>query len=73
MNCFMEITEAELTENVNGGGLLSCIAGGIAGAIVGAYVGIVPAVITGDGDYLAQSVITGTSVGIWAGAGCPLP
>ncbi len=73
MNCFEEISMVEAIEDINGGGILSCIAGGMAGAIVGTFVGIVPAAATGNAKYIKQSVIAGTSAGVWVGAGCPLP
>lgn len=73
MRYFEELSLEEVQENINGGGVLSCVAGGLAGAIIGAYVGLIPSVVTGDASYIKQSVVTGATAGVWVGAGCPLP
>lgn len=71
MSDFEEISECEMQEKINGGGLVACAAGGLAGAIIGTFVGLVPAAATHDGKYIKQSVVTCTTVGVWAGAGFP--
>lgn len=58
---------------VDGGGILSAVAGGLAGVIIGCYVGMVPAIVTGDVSYIGKSVVTCGTVGLWAGLGCPTP
>lgn len=72
MKEFTEMTKTEM-ESVDGGGFLASIAGGIAGAMLGAFVGLIPSLVTGDTSYIKKSVITGASVGVWAGAGAPTP
>ena len=73
MGQFEEIIDWNEQESINGGGVMSCVAGGMAGALIGAFVGLIPSVVTGDATYIKQSVIAGTSLGIWAGAAAPAP
>lgn len=70
---FVEIDEIKAQEQINGGGFLSCLAGGMAGALIGTIAGLIPSAVTGDLDYMKQSAAAGTSLGIWVGAGAPLP
>ena len=73
MKQFEEIIDWNEQESINGGGVVSCVAGGMAGAIIGSFVGLIPTVVTGDTTYIKQSVVACTSVGIWVGAGTPVP
>lgn len=41
--------------------------------MIGFYAGLVPTLVTGDTSYMTKAIITGTTVGVWAGLGCPLP
>lgn len=67
-----EMQEIELLD-LNGGGGVSAVAGGIAGTMIGAFAGLIPAAATGDISYVKKGAVTGGTVGVWAGMGCPLP
>lgn len=67
-----ELTLDELTA-VDGGGVISCVAGGVAFAMIGAIVSLPIAVATGDASVVGHTAILAGSVGMWVGAGCPLP
>lgn len=69
---FSDLSLVEQVE-IDGGGFLSAAAGTLAGAMIGAYAGMVPSIVTGDISYVGKSVVTGATVGLWAGLGCPLP
>ncbi len=58
---------------VEGGGIVSCVAGGLAFALIGAIVSLPFAAVTGDGAIVGKAATLSGSVGMWVGAGCPLP
>lgn len=72
MNCFYELEEKEAIY-VDGGGVASAVAGGLAGGMIGTFVGLVPAVVSRKHSYITKAAVTGATVGVWAGMGCPLP
>ena len=72
MNCFIELSQKDILE-IEAGGLLSAVCGAAAGALIGVFVGGVATAISGDTNNFTQAVITGTSAGLWAGLGFPVP
>lgn len=72
MNEFINLKQDEM-QDINGGGLVSMVAGGLAGAIIGVYVTLPVALIKNDASIVAKGAILGGSVGAYVGAGCPLP
>lgn len=72
MSNFEELSQDEVYD-MNAGGILSAVAGGLAGGIIGTVAGLIPAVVKGDASIIAKSAITGGTVGVWAGSGFPLP
>jgi len=67
-----ELTISELN-NIDGGGFLSCAAGGVAFAMIGAIVSLPVAAVTGDASVIGHTAILAGSVGMYVGAGCPFP
>lgn len=63
----------EEVSDVNGGGLLSAVAGTIAGGMIGMFAGVIPAVVAKDPSIIAKTTITCASAGLWVGLGCPIP
>lgn len=72
MNNFCDLSQEEVFD-VNAGGVISAVAGGIAGAMIGTMGALVPAVIYRDSNIVVKAAITGGTVGVWAGVGFPLP
>lgn len=72
MQNFEVLNEREYQE-LNGGGVVSCVAGAMAGAIIGTMVSLPYAAYKGSASAVGHAAILGASVGAYAGAGCPLP
>lgn len=69
---FTELNENEIQE-INAGGVASCIAGALAGGMIGAIVSLPYAAYKGSLSAVGHAAITGASTGAYVGAGCPLP
>lgn len=72
MNEFVVLNENEI-EELNGGGVASAFAGTLAGALIGTFVSLPYAAYKGDASIIGHAAIMGGSVGMYVGAGCPLP
>ena len=72
MNDLVLLNYEEVTD-VNGGGILSAVAGTIAGGMIGMFAGLIPAVVAKDPSIIVKTTITVASGGLWVGLGCPLP
>lgn len=72
MHCFEELNSHEVLI-IDGGGIISSLAGGLAGGMIGAVVGLIPAAVTGDVSYITKTATAVGAVGVWVGAGAPLP
>ena len=72
MNNFIELTYNEIIL-VEGGGVLSGVAGALIGGIVGTAMGGIAVVVTRNEDNLFQGTISGGTAGLWAGLGAPIP
>ncbi len=67
-----EMTQNEL-QYVEGGGVMSMVAGGLAFAMIGGFVALPVSAITGDLSYMGKMATFCGGIGIYVGAGCPLP
>ncbi len=67
-----ELSVAELSI-IDGGGLISSVAGGLAFAMIGAIVSLPVAAVTRDASVVGHTAILAGSVGLYVGAGCPFP
>lgn len=81
MSCMIVFKEEEIMiemsldemSTVDGGGLISCIAGGVAFAMIGTILALPYAAVTGNGSAVAKMAVFAGSIGMWVGAGMPLP
>ena len=58
---------------VEGDGIISCLAGGVAFALIGTFVSAPVALAVGDASIVGKVATAAGSVGLYVGAGCPLP
>lgn len=71
MESFFVLTEEDALD-INAGGLLSAVAGGLAGGLIGTFAGLIPAAVTGNPSYIVKLAVTCGTAGVWVGAGCPM-
>ncbi|MBP3593771.1 MAG: hypothetical protein J6J44_04530 [Lachnospiraceae bacterium] len=58
---------------VEGGGIISCLAGGVAFALIGTVVSAPVALAVGDASIVGKTATFAGSIGLYVGAGCPFP
>lgn len=69
----MKELSVEMLSEVEGGGFLAMVAGGLAFGLLGSILSLPVAAFAGDGSIVAETAMTSGSIGMWIGAGMPMP